>query len=109
MYWIALKMLIGDRSKYWAIIFGITFACVPDRRTERDVLRHHGAHTSQIRDIHDADIWVMNPNVRYVDDLKAISDNAFLACTRRAGSGLGREPVQGGCRKPNWPTATTRR
>src|SRR5207248_6916510 len=31
--------------------------------------------TSQIRDIHGADVWVMNPNVRHVDDLKAISDN----------------------------------
>jgi putative ABC transport system permease protein len=31
--------------------------------------------TSQIRDTHGADIWVMNPSARYVDDLKAISDN----------------------------------
>ncbi len=31
--------------------------------------------TSQIRDTHGADIWVMNTGVRYVDDLKAISDN----------------------------------
>lgn len=27
MTWIALKMLTGDRSKYVAIIFGVTFAC----------------------------------------------------------------------------------
>ena len=26
MTWIALKMLTGDRSKYYAIIFGVTFA-----------------------------------------------------------------------------------
>ncbi len=31
--------------------------------------------TSQIRDIHGANIWVMNPNVRYFDDVKAISDD----------------------------------
>ncbi len=27
MTWIALKMLTGDRSKYLAIVFGVTFAC----------------------------------------------------------------------------------
>ena len=27
MTWIALRMLTGDRSKYYAIIFGVTFAC----------------------------------------------------------------------------------
>lgn len=26
MTWIAMKMLMGDRSKYFAIIFGVTFA-----------------------------------------------------------------------------------
>ncbi len=26
MTWIALKMLTGDRSKYLAIVFGVTFA-----------------------------------------------------------------------------------
>jgi putative ABC transport system permease protein len=78
MYWIALKMLTGDRSKYWAIIFGITFACVLIAEQSAMFCGIMVRTTSQIQDIHDADIWVMNPNVRYVDDLKAISDNAFL-------------------------------
>jgi len=26
MTWIALKMLTGDRSKFYAIVFGVTFA-----------------------------------------------------------------------------------
>src|SRR5262249_29959353 len=30
--------------------------------------------TSQIRDVHDADIWVMDPNVRYVEETYALSD-----------------------------------
>ncbi len=28
MNWIALKMLTGNRGKYYAIIFGIAFACM---------------------------------------------------------------------------------
>jgi len=75
MNWIALKMLTGDRNKYVAIIFGVTFACF--LITEQCavfcgvMLRTIG----QIRDTHGADIWVMNPGLRYADDVKAVSDN----------------------------------
>jgi putative ABC transport system permease protein len=31
--------------------------------------------TSQIRDLEGADIWVMDPNVRFVDDIKPLSDD----------------------------------
>lgn len=78
MTWIALKMLTGDRSKYFAIIFGVTFACLliaEQSATFCGVMRRT---TSQIRDIHGIDVWVMNPGVRYIDDLKAISDNDVL-------------------------------
>lgn len=78
MYWIALKMLTGDRSKYWAIIFGITFACVLIAEQAAMFCGIMLRTTSQIRDIHDADIWVMNSYLRYIDDLKPIADTAFL-------------------------------
>jgi putative ABC transport system permease protein len=71
-------MLMGDRSKYWAIIFGTTFACVLIAEQSAMFCGIMLRTTSQIQDIEDANIWVMNPNVRYVDDLKAISDDAFL-------------------------------
>ena len=75
MTWIALKMLTGDRSKYFAIIFGVTFACFLIAEQSATFCGVMLRTTSQIRDTHGADIWVMNPDVRYVDDLKAISDN----------------------------------
>jgi putative ABC transport system permease protein len=75
MVWIALKMLIGDRSKYAAIIFGVTFACFLIAEQSAVFCGVMLRTTSQIRDISGADIWVMNPNARYVDDLKAISDD----------------------------------
>lgn len=75
---IALKMLTGDRSKYLAIIFGITFSCVLIAEQSAMFGGIMMRTTSQIRDVHDADIWVMNPNVRYIDDLKAIADTAVL-------------------------------
>ena len=78
MYWIALKMLTGDRSKYWAIVFGITFACVLIAEQAAMFCGIMLRTVSQIQDIHDADIWVMNPHLRYIDDLKPIADTAFL-------------------------------
>ena len=75
MTWIALKMLTGDRSKYVAIIFGVTFACFLIAEQSAIFCGIMLRTTSQIRDTHGADVWVMNASVRYVDDLKAISDD----------------------------------
>ncbi len=75
MTWIALKMLMGDRSKYVAIIFGVSFACFLIAEQSATFCGVMLRTTSQIRDTHGADVWVMNTGVRYVDELKAISDN----------------------------------
>jgi putative ABC transport system permease protein len=75
MTWIALKMLMGDRSKYFAILFGVSFACFLIAEQCAIFCGVMLRTTSQIRDTHGADIWVMNTGVRYVDDLKSISDN----------------------------------
>jgi putative ABC transport system permease protein len=75
MTWIALKMLTGDRGKYYAILFGVSFASLLIAEQSATFCGIMLRTTSQIRDLHGADIWVMNSNVRYVDDLKAISDD----------------------------------
>ncbi len=74
MTWIAWKMLTGDRSKYLAIVFGVTFACFLIAEQSAIFCGVMLRTTGHIRDTQGADIWVMNPGVRYVDDLKAISD-----------------------------------
>jgi putative ABC transport system permease protein len=76
--WIALKMLMGDKSKYFAIIFGVSFACFLIAEQSSLFCGIMLRTTSQIRDTQGADIWVMNPGVRYVDDLKAVSDDAVF-------------------------------
>jgi len=75
MTWIALKMLTGDRGKYLAIILGVAFASLLITEQAAIFCGIMLRTTSQIRDTHGEDIWVMNPNVRYLDDAKAISDN----------------------------------
>jgi putative ABC transport system permease protein len=75
MTWIALKMLTGDKSKYIAIIFGVTFACFLITEQSAIFCGIMLRTTSQIYDTQGADIWVMNPSVRYIEEVKPISDN----------------------------------
>jgi len=75
MTWIALKMLMGDKSKYFAIVFGVSFACFLIAEQSAIFCGVMRRTTSQIHDTQGADIWVMNTGVRYVDDLKPISDD----------------------------------
>jgi putative ABC transport system permease protein len=76
MNWIALKMLTGNRAKYYAIIFGISFAVMLMSEQSAIFTGLMRNTTSQIRDIMGADIWVMDPSVQFIDDLTPLSDNA---------------------------------
>jgi putative ABC transport system permease protein len=75
MTWVALKMLIGDRGKYYAIVFGIAFACMLMAQQASIFVGLMRNTTSQIRDVHGVDIWVMEPSVQFVDDITPLSDN----------------------------------
>ena len=78
MTWISLKMLMGERGKYLAILFGVSFACFLIAEQSAIFCGVMLRTTSQIRDTQGADIWAMNSGVRYVDDLKPLSDNALF-------------------------------
>src|SRR5262245_1734629 len=75
MSWVALKMLVGDRSKYFGIIFGVSFAALLMTQQASIFTGLMRNTVSQVRDIEGADIWVMDPNVRFVDDVKPLSDD----------------------------------
>ena len=77
MSWIALKMLTGNRAKYYAIIFGISFACMLMTQQASIFTGLMRNTTSQIRDIQGADVWVMDPSVQFVDDITPLSENAL--------------------------------
>jgi putative ABC transport system permease protein len=75
MNWIAIKMLVGDRVKYLGIVFGVAFASL--------LIAHQASIFSgvlrltvgQIEDVKGADLWVMDPEVQFVDDVKPLSEN----------------------------------
>ena len=94
MNWIALKMLTGNRAKYYAIIFGISFAVMLMSQQAAIFVGLMRNTTSQIRDIQGADIWVMDPSVAVHRRHHAAVEQRRPASARRAGRRLGRQAVQ---------------
>src|SRR6516165_8782561 len=78
MTWIALKMLTGDRSKYFGLIFGISFATLLMAQQLSIFLGIMKRTASQILDVRDADIWVMDNKVRYIDEVPGMPDTELL-------------------------------
>jgi putative ABC transport system permease protein len=75
MTWVALRMMTGNRGKYFAIVFGIAFACMLMGQQASIFCGLMRNTTSQIRDTQGADIWVMDPSVEFVDDITPLADN----------------------------------
>jgi putative ABC transport system permease protein len=78
MSWIALKMLTGDRSKYFGLIFGVSFATLLMAQQMSIFVGIMKRTGSQILDIRDADIWVMDNKVRYIDEVPGMPDTVLL-------------------------------
>jgi putative ABC transport system permease protein len=72
MNWIALKMLTGDRSKYLGLIFGVSFATVLMTQQISIFAGIMQRTASQILDVRDADIWVMDNKVRFIDEVPGL-------------------------------------
>jgi putative ABC transport system permease protein len=68
MYRIALRMLIGDRSKYLGLIFGVSFATTLMTQQVSIFMGIIARTGNAVLDVRDADIWVMDHSVRYVDE-----------------------------------------
>jgi putative ABC transport system permease protein len=74
MYRIALKMLIGDRGKYLGIIMGLTFASLLITQQSSIFTGLMTRTYGFITDTAQPDIWVMDPKVQFVDDVKPLQD-----------------------------------
>jgi putative ABC transport system permease protein len=77
MGWVALKMLTGDRAKYLGLVFGVAFATLLMAQQTSIFVGVMLRTTSQIRDVPDAGVWVMDPAVRYVDEVRPLPDTAL--------------------------------
>lgn len=62
-------MLIGNPGKYVGIILGVAFAAFLIAQQASIFCGLMILTASQVRDVHGVDIWVMDPSVRYIDDI----------------------------------------
>ena len=78
MNFVALRMLTGDRAKYIGLIFAIafsTFLLLNQTSIFAGIMRRTG---SQIEDVTDAEVWVMDPATQYFEQTKALKDTDLL-------------------------------
>ena len=75
MNFVALRMLTGDRAKYVGLIFAIAFSTFLLENQSSIFAGIMKRTTSQILDVIDADIWVMDKKTQYIDEVKALTDN----------------------------------
>ena len=78
MNFIALKMLMGDRAKYLGIIMGLTFASLLITQQSAIFLGLMTRTFGFLTDTALPDIWVMDPKVQYIDDLKPLKETEVL-------------------------------
>jgi putative ABC transport system permease protein len=71
---IAWQMLTGDRAKYLGLIFAIAFSTFLMSHQTTIFCGLMNRTRSQILDVHDAGIWVMDPKTQYLDEVKALPD-----------------------------------
>src|SRR5207248_8166608 len=74
---IALKMLVGDRAKYLGIIMGLTFASLLITQQAGIFVGLMERTYNAITDIGLPDVWVMDPKVQFIDDVKPLQETAL--------------------------------
>src|SRR5215471_3256566 len=75
MNFVAVQMLLGDRAKYLGLIFAVAFSTFLMSHQSSIFAGILQRTTSQIMDVPDANIWVMDPKTQYIDEVKALTDN----------------------------------
>jgi putative ABC transport system permease protein len=82
---IALKMLVGDRAKYLGIIMGLTFASLLITQQAAIFVGLMCRTFGAITDLSLPEIWVMDPKVQFIDDIKPMQDTTLFRVRGIAG------------------------
>ncbi|HLY74143.1 MAG TPA: ABC transporter permease [Planctomycetota bacterium] len=75
---VAIKMLLRDRRKSFLMIVGLTFASLLITQQMAIFLGIMGRTIGFITDTNLPDLWVMDPKVKFIDDIKPLQDTEFL-------------------------------
>ena len=74
---VAWRMLVGDRAKYLGIVMGLTFASLLITQQAAVFVGLMTRTFGAITDIGGVDVWVMDPKVQFIDDIKPMQDTVL--------------------------------
>src|SRR5215467_8363701 len=77
MDFVAIRMLTGDRGKYLGLIFAIALSSFLIAQQSSIFAGLMNRARSQIRDVGEADLWVMDPATQYADEVYPLRDDAL--------------------------------
>jgi putative ABC transport system permease protein len=77
MSFIALKILFGDRAKYLGIVIGLTFASLLITQQSAIFAGMMTRTFSFLSDVSLPDIWVVDPQGKYIDDIRPMRDTEY--------------------------------
>lgn len=78
MLTIALKMLIGNRGKFSAMLFGVALTSLIITQQSSIFVGLMSRTVGFIWDTSQPDLWVVDPKAQFVDDLKPLQDTKLL-------------------------------
>mgnify|MGYP001799372531 CR=1 FL=1 len=81
----AIKMLIGEKLKYYGIIWALSFGSFIITQQAGIFLGLMSRTYGLITDTSQPDIWVMDPKVRYVDEIQPLKDTDLFRVKSIAG------------------------
>ena len=85
MNWLAWKMLTGDRTKYFGIVFGVAFGTLLIAQQSSIFVGLMRRTSSQIVDTSAADVWVMDRKQQNIDDIRPMPDGRLYQVRGVAG------------------------
>ncbi|WP_337877286.1 ABC transporter permease [Elioraea sp.] len=74
---IALRMLTGDTAKYVGLVGGVAFAVMLMAQQASIFVGLMLRTAAQVIDVVDADLWVMDPRVIYVEEIEPLPESAL--------------------------------
>lgn len=72
MFSIALRMLFGDKAKYFGIVMGVTLASMVITQQGSIFIGIMSRTFAIITDMPQGDVWVMDRKVQFIDDVKPL-------------------------------------
>lgn len=78
MNWVAWRMLVGDTTKYFGLVFGISFATLLMTQQISIFVGIMKRTASQVLDVRDAPIWIMDAKTRFIDEAPGIPDTDLM-------------------------------